>query len=238
MNVSFLMGMLLGILGALMMNIGKGVQKQHVHVLFHGREAFAQPHRRTLLLWGVGLGLTAGAAVPYNLGLMLSGSPSTISAMTGMGLIGLTIYATKVIGEKLSLSDGVGIALVVVGTSMMSYLGGTDEAVTREYASAALVRANVILLAASAAICVAALVVRRIHGLAFGTAAGLILGLAVFEADVGLVHAHGSFVGQFRGLEVYLAIAYALLGMIVTQFGFARARALDVVPAINSAMIR
>jgi len=237
MNGAFLAGMLLGILGALLLNVGKGVQKQHVHVFFHGRAALARAHRRTLLLWCVGLAMTAGASIPYNLGLMLSGSPSTISSMTGMGLIGLTIYATRVIGEELSFIDGVGIALVVVGTSLLSYLGGTAESATREFTATALLRANVILLSTSVSICAVALWTRKLHGLAFGTTAGLLLGLAMFIADVGLVRAGGSFVGQFGGPHVYLAIAYALSGMVVTQVGFARARALDVVPAINSMMI-
>ena len=115
MNWDFIFGVLLGILAALMLNIGKGIQKQKVHVFLKGRGMFARANRKDLSFWCLGLAITAGAALPYSLGLWLTKSPSTIAAMTGVGLIGLLVYAVKVIGEKIGRRDGVGIALVIVG---------------------------------------------------------------------------------------------------------------------------
>ena len=43
--------------------------------------------------------------------------------MTGVGLIGLTIYAVKVIGEQIGALDGLGMLLVIVGTSVLGCLG-------------------------------------------------------------------------------------------------------------------
>jgi hypothetical protein len=237
MSGTYLLGVFLGILGALLMNVGKGVQKQHVHVFIEGRAMFAQPHRRTLLLWTLGFAMTASAAVPYNLALKFANSPSTISAMTGVGLLGLAVYATRVIGEKLATSDVIGIGLILLGTSAMSYLGAGEEGVLPEFAPAALARANAIIFSVCVAAALLALAVRRIHGLAFGLAAGLFVGLAMFMADVGLVRAEGSFLGQFAFPFVYIAIAVALTGLVCTQIGFLRARALEVVPTLNAVII-
>ena len=95
MNSSFVLGVLLGILGALLMNVGKGVQKSRVHVLLHGRGMVAPQHRRDLWIWLAGMAMTVGSAVPFAAGIWLSGSPSTIAAMTGVGLVGLTIFASR-----------------------------------------------------------------------------------------------------------------------------------------------
>ena len=121
MDYLFISGVALGIVGALMMNIGKGIQKQKVHVFLTGKGMFSQENRKDLIVWCIGMAITASAAIPYSLALLLSKSPSTISAMTGVGLVGLLVYALLVLKEKIGLHDGAGIALVIIGTSALGY---------------------------------------------------------------------------------------------------------------------
>jgi len=237
MNTSFLLGILLGMTAALMLNIGKGVQKQKVHVLLQGWRMFTPAHRGDLGVWLLGLALTAGAGVPFSFGLKFSESASMISAMTGIGLIGLAIYAVKVIGENLSTGDGIGIALVVVGTSLIAYLGAGEETRIRVFDDKQLILTVLPMLAAAAAACLTALKIRRIHGVVFGASAGLCLGLTLFLGDAALLRAGGSILGQFSNPYSYAAIAFAILTTFVTQVGFLRGRALEVVPAINSTVI-
>ena len=237
MNIAFLLGLLLGMIAALMLNIGKGVQKRHVHVFLQGRRLFHRRNRRRLLAWLVGLAMTGGASLPFSLGLMLSGSPSTISAMTGVGLIGLVIYAVRVIGEPIGRQDILGIGLVVAATSALGYLGAGKAATVREFADLRLIQVFAVLIAPAAAACVAALRFRRIHGVAFGVTSGMFIGLALFLADAALVRAGGSFFGQFATLYPYIALLFAVGAVTLTQVGFLRSRALEVVPAVNSALI-
>lgn len=237
MEALFTLGVLLGMLAALSLNIGKGIQKQKVHVLLEGRQMLSAAHRRDLGIWLTGLAMTAASALPYSLGLKLTGSPSTISAMTGIGLVGLAIYAWKVIGEKIGPRDLVGITMVVAGTSLLSYLTAGQEPQQRQVSDLSLMAHASPLLVLSAAACVTALFWRKIHGVAFGLAAGVCIGMAIFVGDVALVRAGGSFSGQLSTPYPYVALGLAFVAMAVTQLGFFRGRALAVVPALNSAAV-
>ena len=64
MEGSVLLGIVLAIIGSTNLNVGKGVQKQKVHVFLEGRKMLRTPHRRDLGIWLLGLLLTATAAVP------------------------------------------------------------------------------------------------------------------------------------------------------------------------------
>lgn len=237
MNLSFLLGLFLGMVAALMLNVGKGVQKQKVHVFLEGRGMFRRPHRRDMAIWLLGVALTGTASVPYSLALRFSESPSTISAMTGIGLIGVAFYAVKVIGERLTWLDGVGIALVVIGTSALGYLGSHQEVQDRSFDDRSLVVSFLLLGGLAVTLALAGWFLRRIHGVAFGIAAGVLLGATLFLGDAALVRAGGDFFGQFNNPYPYVALGVALLALITTQLGFLRGRALEVVPAVNSAMI-
>ncbi|MFH2009476.1 MAG: hypothetical protein ABI333_22985 [bacterium] len=237
MNATFVGGALLGMLGALLINIGKGVEKQKVHVFKQGRKMFSPPHRRDLGIWLCGMAMTATAAIPMSLGLKLSESPSTIGAMTGVGLIGLVIYASRVVGEKISGRDGAGIALVVVGTSVLGYLGGLDKAAARSFETGALLKAVALPASLAIAGCVASRFWVRIHAIAWGATAGVCIGLSIFLADAALVRAGGDFVGQLRNPYPYIALSIGIIATFTTQIGFLKGRALDVVPAVNSAAI-
>ncbi len=237
MNVEFIFGVLLGILAALLLNIGKGVQKLKVHVFLQGRRMFSKEHRWDLAIWILGFLMTASAAVPYSIGLMLSKSPSTVSAMTGVGLIGLSIFAVLVIGEKLRSRDWLGILLVVVGTSVLAYLGAGKEAQVKQFLDRSLVVTVTALVLTAAIACIAAFRLRKLHGMTFGLAAGLSIGLAIFIADAGLVRSGDSLSGQFLTPYPYIAILFAATATAVTQVGFLRGRAVEVVPSVNAAII-
>ena len=217
MNVEFISGVLLGILAALLLNLGKGVQKLKVHVFLQGRQMFSKKNRVDLGIWILGVLMTAAAAVPYSWGLMLSKSPSSVSAMTGVGLIGLSIFAVLVIGEKLRARDWAGILLVVIGTSILAYLGAGKVAQAKQFLDRSLVVTVAVLVLAAAVACVTAFRLRKLHGMTFGLAAGLSIGLAIFIADAGLVRSGDSLSGQFLTPYPYIAIGFAITAMVVTQ---------------------
>lgn len=234
MNADFILGMIFGMVAALMLNIGKGVQKQKVRVFLHGRRMLSAPHRRELGIWLVGFGLTVGAALPYCLGLKLTGSPSTISAMTGVGLVGLVFYAFKVIGEKIRAVDAVGIALVVMGTTFLGYHNAGQEMAERVVAGLPMIRIIVIIVLAAGSACLLALFFRRIHGVVFGSTAGICVGIALCCGDVALLRVGTA---QPAALFIIGAIMFSLVATVVTQLGFFRGRAIEVVPAVNSAIV-
>jgi len=235
--MTFVGGLLLGVLAALMLNVGKGVQKQKVHVFLQGRRMLQPPWRRDLGIWLIGLSLTGGSALPFSLGLKYSCSPSSISATTGIGLAGLAVFAVKVIGEKAGTIDALGIGCVMVGTSVLGYLGAGRAIGPRVLTDDHLWLALAVLVGAGLLVCLLARVIRRIHGIAYGCTAGMSIGVSLFLADAALVKAGGSLLGQFDNPYPYVAIVFAVTATVVTQLGFLRGRALEVVPAVNSATI-
>ncbi len=237
MNTSFLLGAALGMLGALSINIGKGVQKLKVHVFKEGRGMFKPPHRRDLGIWLLGMCITATAAVPISLGMKLTESPSTIGAMTGVGLIGLVIFASRVVKEPISQRDFIGIALVVVGTSVLGYLGGLDKQAARSFETWPMARSVAMPFILGIAGCIAARFWTRLHAVAWGALAGICLGTSFFLADAALVRAGGDLIGQLRNPYPYIAFVFGIGATVTTQIGFLKGRALEVVPAVNSAAI-
>jgi len=237
MNTTFILGLCCGIGGALLLNVGKGVQKWKVHVLLTGRQMLRPPNRREFFIWLFGLLMTISAALPYSLGLHFSKSPSSIGAMTGVGLIGLVIFALVVIGERPGLADRVGIALVVVGTSSLGYFGAMRDLTERIINNVLLFSVALPLLIVAVAFCLSALRWRRLHGIAFGTTAGLCLGLGIFLGDIALMKGGEQFSAQLHTPYPYVAYSFCILAAAVTQLGFLRGRALEVVPAVNSATI-
>ncbi len=237
MNTSFLLGAALGMVGALSINVGKGVQKLKVHVFKEGRGMFSPSHRGDLGIWLLGMALTASAALPISMGMKLTESPSTIGAMTGVGLIGLVIFASRVVGEPISRRDSLGIALVVVSTSVLGYLGGLDKQATRSFEVLPLVRSVAIPMSVGVVGCVIARFIPRLHAVAWGCLAGICLGSSFFLADAALVKAGGDLVGQLSNPYPYVAMVVGIGAMVTTQIGFLKGRALEVVPAVNSAAI-
>jgi hypothetical protein len=238
-NPTFLLGLALGVVAALALNLGKGIQKQHVAILTRGRRMLSAENRRLLGGWLFGMFLTMIASVPYSMGLKFSGSPSVISAMTGVGLVGLVIYALRVLGEPLGRRDGIGIVLVVIATSTLGYLGGGREGWDLEVPATTIMHALAVPSAVLVALCLAALRlrVRPFHGVAFGTLSGFCIGTSLFLGDVALVKAGGDLIGQLHNPYPYAAMTIGLLALAATQIGFLRAPALIVVPAVNSAAI-
>ena len=238
-NPTFLLGLALGMVAALSLNLGKGIQKHHIRILTKGRRMFAAEHRRQLRGWGFGVFLTMGASVPYSMALKFSGSPSVISAMTGIGLVGLVLYALRILREPLGRRDAVGIGLVVIATSALGYLGGGREDWNLQVPAATIVQAvaipaGVLIAAAAAAF---RLRLAALHGVAFGSLSGFFIGTSLFLGDVALVKAGGDLIGQLSNPYPYAALTIGTVALAATQIGFLRAPALIVVPAVNSAAI-
>jgi uncharacterized membrane protein YhaH (DUF805 family) len=237
MNLTFVIGMLLGMIGALMLNIGKGVQKQKVHIFLLGKNMFAAEHRRDLTIWVLAFALTGASVGPLWAGIWLSNSPSMISSMTGVGLIGLSIYAVKFIGEKINRTDAFGILLVIIGTSVLSYLGAGRETTSATFSVSTLIITILCLVGVAVVGCLLALKIKRIHGVTFGLTAGMCIGVPYFLLHAGGTQVDQSILKMLATPYPYVALTFGLTATFTTQVGFLRGRALEVVPAVNSAMI-
>jgi len=237
MNLTFIYGIIFGMIAALLLNIGKGVQKQRVHIFLKGKKILALENRRDLIFWLCGLSMTASASIFYSIGLKLSKSPAVISSMTGIGLIGLFLFATFIIKEKVSKTDIIGILLVIISTSLLGYLGAGKLQINHKLQDILVIKTVIILVCMSVFSCLIALKIKKIHGITFGLNGGMYLGLGLFLADAALVKANGSILGQLTNPYPYFAFFFGMMATVCTQIGFLKSRALEVVPALNSSTI-
>jgi drug/metabolite transporter (DMT)-like permease len=230
------LGLLLGALAALCMNLGKGVQKMKVKVLGRGRLMFRPPHRRDLGIWALGASGSIIATVLYSLALKYTDKSSLVTSLNGLGLLGLVFFAWLVLKEPMGPREWLGAGLVVAGTAVMGYLDQPLPA-GQNYDLGSFLRLVLILAAVWLPLALLALRVVRLHGLAFGAIVGNLIAVGMILGDMALVKSQGDFFGQFRNPYPYAAIGCTLSAFALTQFAFWRASALAVVPTINSFMI-
>lgn len=231
-----MLGILLAIAASTFLNVGKGVQKWKVAVLGQGRRAFSAEHRKELGLWCVGLGMTASATVLYSFALKFTDKPSTVSALNGVGLIGLVVFARLVLKETVGLKEMLGAVLIVAGTALMGLFDQPPEA-GQVFESSGFIISMVALGAVYAPLAIYSWRARRWHGVVFGSLAGAMIGAAMVLGDVALVEADGDVLGQFGGPYVYIALLIGNGALAMTQLAFWRAPAMVVVPTTNSFVI-
>jgi len=229
-------GLLMGTLAALCLNLGKGIQKMKVKVLGQGRAMFSPEHRRDFRIWLFGALLTTSATGFFSVALKFTDKSSLVSALNGVGLLGLVFFAWLVLKEPMGIREWVGASLVVIGTTVMGYM---DQPLPQgqSYALASFVHILAILAAIFLPLALLALKKVRLHGLVFGAIVGTLIGIAMILGDMALVKAQGSLLGQLQNPYPYAALFCGASALALTQFAFWRATALAVVPTINSFII-
>lgn len=121
MDWKFAIAIFVAFLGAATLNIGKGLQKMKVGVFAQRWGMFKPPYRRDAMIWIAGLGMTASFGPCQWLAMQMINNPSLPVAMMGVGLVGLVLFAIKIIGEKLDKREIFGIALIIVSTFTLVY---------------------------------------------------------------------------------------------------------------------
>lgn len=236
MDTGLIAGIVLGVFGSMLLNVGKGVQKQKVEVLRKGRQMFARANRRDFVIWLTGIAMTIAAAAFYSASLKFTDKSSIVSSLSGIGLVGLLLYAWLVLKESIGLREVFSSALIIAGTGMVSYF---NQALGREqqYSLANFIYVSVFLLVIFGALALAGWKMEKFWGFAFGLIAGSLIGLAMILGDMALVKSGGSLLRQFQNPFVYFAMFSATSALALTQVAFFKGKAVLVVPTINSFII-
>jgi len=231
-----ILGLVLGIFGSMFLNVGKGVQKQKVQVLKQGRKMFSAAHRKDFLIWLLGILMTIAAAGFYSASLKFTDRSSLVSSLSGIGLVGLLLYAWLVLKESIGFREIFSSALIILGTGMVSYFNqslGQEQ----KYQLSHFIYVSLFLGAVFGVMAYAGAKVPKFWGLAFGVIAGSLIGLAIILGDMALVRSGGSMLRQFQNPYVYLALFASTSALALTQVAFFKGSAVQVVPTINSFII-
>jgi drug/metabolite transporter (DMT)-like permease len=230
------LGALLAIAASSCLNIGKGIQKWKVGVLAHRARALSAEHRRDLSIWGMGVGLTTGASVLFSLALKYTDKPSTVSALNGIGLIGLVVFAWLVLRERVGTREVGGAALIIAGTAILGVFD-VPEPTAQRFDLRGFLLCSVVLISVLCGLAVYSWRTRRWHGLVFGSLAGSMIGTSMVLGDMALAGAGNDIFRQFLTPWVYLALLVGTGALACTQLAFWRSTAMVVVPTINSFVI-
>jgi len=233
---SALLGVVFAVLASTNLNVGKGMQKWKVRIFGHGKDMFAPEHRRDLLLWVCGFLLTFSATPLYSLALLYTEKSSTVSALNGVGMIGLVIFAWLVLRERIGAQEIGGAVLVLAGVTVMGYFDQPLEGAQR-FALAPFLCCVLVTSAVFVPLALYAWKTNHLYGFTFGAIPGILIGIAMILGDMALVESGNSMLGQFSNPYPYLAVAVGAVALVVTQLAFWRARAMVVVPTINSFII-
>jgi drug/metabolite transporter (DMT)-like permease len=228
------LAIMLAITASACLNVGKAMQKWKVKVLRQG--VFKPENRKDFSLWICGVLLTMAATPLFSLALNNTDKPSLVSAMNGMGMIGLVLFAWLVLREKIGAQEISGALLVFAGATVMG-LYETNPQHGQTINLHGLLFIEVILLGLCGPAAYLSWRTRKLHGLAFGTLVGILLGTAVILGKLALVQAGNDFIGQLKNPYPYAALLVGLGALILTQFAFWRSSAMVVVPTMNSLMI-
>ena len=233
MDSSLILTIFLGSLAASALNIGKGIQKLKVHVLLKGFGVFSAENRRDFSIWLLGVFLALSSTAFYSLSMKVSDKPSTVSSLVGVGLIALVVFARFVLKEKVGLREIAGATLIIAGTTILTAYDANINA-PEGFILKELLKYTGFALIIYLALIPYTLLTGKMHGLIFGSLAGIFIGIGLFIADVALVESGGSLLGQFKNPYPYIAFLAAVGAFSVTQLAFFRGRAVVVVPCINS----
>ncbi len=198
---------------------------------------------RPALVYVIGLALNHTVFVYHLLVAPLGGTTALYTSMYGVGLVVLLFYSARVMKERLSPRELMGVIGILGGTLIVGIDG-----ITRPSLDMAGIDMNGTLTALAAlAVACAVLVVTGLRigtprgiGLTFGLCAGVLGTLDPFLKGVSQTSGGGRFApGSVAGW--ILLVSSFLIGevaFLITQWGFyRRARANILVPALNSSYI-
>ncbi len=235
MDVNVVIGVSLALLGAVFLNIGKGVEKMKVQVFTKGWDMFKQPHIKDLGIWSTGILLTLSFGVLQWLAMRFVNNPSLVTAMSGFGLVALVLFAVKIIGEHINVREIISIAIIMIATFFMSYYQAPTKEM-HDYNLTALLIGTLVPISFFGLLSVYALFTKKLHGFAWGAFSGSCNAIPSLLLKVSWVVV-GTEVSVFEQLKhpyIYLALLVGIIATATSQVGFWRDRAIIVVPTFIS----
>ncbi|MBU0993097.1 MAG: hypothetical protein KJ737_11445 [Proteobacteria bacterium] len=236
MDLTIFTGIAISTSSTIALNVGKGIQKMKVDVLTQGLNMFSKENRNDFLIWLFGVIVTASSIGLYSYAMKLTDKPSTVSSCTGLGLIALVVFAKYVLKEKVGPREIAGCTLIVLCTLSLT-LNDSKIMTPQSFQIYELIKYSGIIISIFIVLVPYSLITHTLHGMVFGSLAGVMIGIGLFLGDIALVEANGDFVGQLYTPYPYIAFIAAVSALVFTQIGFLGGRAVVVVPCINACTI-
>ncbi len=235
---NLVLGIFIGILASVCLNLGKGVQRIGAETL--GKDIIKKwkenpEDKRKIIVWLVGTLMTALAAVLQFAAAFFLDRSSTLVALSGVGILAVVLFSIYVIHERLNKVQIAGIATIIVGTTLLG-LDYTDVPMSPPNCDF-LVYAVIVTCVATALV---VLVVKKNkwHGIVYGSIAGLFNGFSAITSLFSVETGGRDLVNSLLNPWFLISIALGQGAFWVTQYAFKKGGSASlVVPAMSSFLI-
>jgi drug/metabolite transporter (DMT)-like permease len=244
---SLFKAVLYGILGAVAVCLGKGLQKYGVEFIAHPKKTFREKKFLKIFVWLLG---TAGivSSAFFIFAACAYGSVSLVAALSGTGLVALAFFSAFVLKEPIGKSELLGITAIIAGTVLAGYFDGFQG--VRSYgipnpAGGKIGVGNMVVFSIAVAAVSAASAVWSIRsgyrhfGVIFGSISGFCGGISVFFQKAAMIHCRCSDIfedipGALANPYFYLFAFTGIGDFLVTQYALTKSKAVTIVPCYQS----
>jgi drug/metabolite transporter (DMT)-like permease len=237
MDDTLIIGILVGCLASITMNLGKGIQKMKVQVLKTGKAMLKPPLRRDFIIWLIGMLMTGAAGLLFTAALKMTDKPSVVSSLNGIGLIALAVFSAAVLKEKVGAREAGAVALIIIGTGFFQYFNvASDKSASFNLSS--LLLSLAVCVAIYAALVVMARRLKKGQAFVYAAIAGTFLAYMVIFFDIsGVKNAGRPFI--YTIISLYFLIGFFLGNgaFVFTNIAFFHGSGIVIVPTVNSFMI-
>jgi uncharacterized membrane protein len=224
---NLLLGIIIGILSYSCLYLGKGIQKLGIEKI----KTRGSIKKKESGIWIAGTILTV---IPVFLQwAALAFAPvNVIAPLEGLGLMVLAVFSYFALKENVSKTESTGILLIITGTFFAAFFTGPLQQPTISqfrplhfvfiFSGLVFIELILFLLSIKAGY--------RYVGVVLGFTAGTMMAFQSISKRISVIP--GLFIWG-----MVLTFVFAILTLIITQVGFTRARASQVVPSFTSASI-
>ena len=227
---------MVAIIAAISLNIGKAVQKMKVEVLKKGRKMFRE-YRRDFFGWLFGILLTFIAGFLFVIAQNMTDKSSIVTSMNGVGLIALALFSYFVLKEKVGIREWGAVVLIITGTAIV-ILFKEITGYERNISTTALLWSCAITALLFVAMTFFAIKIGRYRALVLSAIAGILLGLThiFYHVAPQIKFGEGHLWEQIKPALLYILIGFNLGngGFFYTNWAFFYGSGIYVVPIVNS----
>jgi uncharacterized membrane protein len=229
MGENILIGILIGLVAYVLLNLGKGIQKMAIE----GLKVEKKLKSKNSGVWIFGTILTSIYMFVQWIALVFA-PVNVIAPLEGLGLIVLIIFSYFVLNEDITKVEILGIVLIVTGVILVTSFNPNPSSVESSDFDLVnfIITFSVIFIIEGVFIIFSSLKKYTASGLILGATAGSFMAFQTVSKRITAIP------------DPYLTIAFSLMTLIfagltltVTQIAFAKSKANRVVPCFTSASI-
>jgi drug/metabolite transporter (DMT)-like permease len=222
-----LLSIIIAFIGSSMNNLAQALQKAGLDT----------PDKYRLKKWGTwGSGTCMMMIAPFIIQYATSlGGASLVGAMSGSGLVALTLFSYFVMKEKIGANELAGIGIILAASALIGVFSG-GAAITSVMNLSSLILFMSVIMAAYIVFSIISLKLNKLAGIVLGGFAGAVAGFVTLFQKVTTSNPTGAS-SLFTNPFFYTWIVISLFAFLILQFSYKKDRAIRIIPSFSANFI-